>query len=83
MKNVDRAAVLRKTLQGPTRSGERARFLGRFSEMRRRALNGWMLARAPASPAESLHSRHGPRYYNFSYLCITCGLEKVGLVRQN
>ena len=36
---------------------------GAFSRMHR-ALDGWMLARAPASPAQSLH-HHGPRYSNF------------------
>ena len=41
-----------------------------------RALDGWMLARAPASPAQGLH-RYGPRYHNFPYFCVTCGLEKV------
>ena len=41
-----------------------------------------MLARAPASPAQGLH-RHGPRYFNFPYFCMTCGLEKLGLVDQN
>ena len=33
---------------------------GAFSGMDR-ALDGWMLARAPASPAQGLH-RHGPQY---------------------
>ena len=47
-----------------------------------RALDGWMLARAPASPAQSLH-HHGPRYFNFPYFCVMCGLEKLGLVDQN
>ena len=47
-----------------------------------RALDGWMLARAPASPAQSLH-HHGPRYLNFPYFCTMCGLEKLGLVDQN
>ena len=28
-----------------------------------RALDGWMLANAPASPAQDLH-HHGPRYFN-------------------
>ena len=46
------------------------------------ALNGWMLARAPASPAQGLH-HHGPRYFNFSYFCTMCGLEKLGLIDQN
>ena len=36
---------------------------GAFSRMHR-ALDGWMLARAPASPAQGLHP-HGPRYFNF------------------
>ena len=36
-----------------------------------RALDGWMLARAPASPAQGLH-HHGPRYFNFliSVQCV-------------
>ena len=54
---------------------------GDFSRMHR-ALDGWMLARVPASPAQGLH-HHGPRYFNFSYLCTKCGLEKPGLVNQN
>ena len=42
------------------------KILGAFSGMHR-ALDGWMLARAPASPAQGLH-RHGPRYFNFLIL---------------
>ena len=61
-------------------SGERARFVGLFSGMHR-ALDGWMLARAPASPAQSLH-HHGPRYFVFNYFYIICGLEILGLVDQ-
>ena len=53
---------------------------GAFSRMHR-ALDGWMLARAPASPAQGLH--HGPRYFNFSCFCTMCGLGKLGLVDQN
>ena len=52
-----------------------------FSGMRR-ALDGWMLARAPAPPAQGLH-HHGPRYFNFPYFCTMCGLEKLGLIDQN
>ena len=52
-----------------------------FSGMHR-ALDGWMLARAPASPAQGLH-HHGPRYFIFSYFCTMCGLEKLGLLAQN
>ena len=37
---------------------------GAFSRMLR-ALDGWMLARAPASPGQGLH-HHGPRYFIFS-----------------
>ena len=48
----------------------------------RGALDGWMLARAPASPAQGFH-HHGPRYFKFSYFCTMCGLEKLGLVDQN
>ena len=47
-----------------------------------RAFNGWMLARAPASPAQGLHN-HRPRYVIFSYFCTMCGFEKLGLVEQN
>ena len=47
-----------------------------------RALDGWMLARAPASPAQGLY-HHGPRYFKFPYFCTMCGLEKLGLVDQN
>ena len=64
-----------------TRSGERARFVGLFSRMHR-ALDGWMLARAPASPAQGLH-HHGPRYFIFSYFFKMCGLEKLGIVDRN
>ena len=53
---------------------------GALSRMHR-ALDGWMLARAPASPPQGLH-HHGPRYFNFSYFCTMCGLEKLGLVDQ-
>ena len=35
---------------------------GTFSGMHR-ALDGWMLARAPASPAQGFH-HHGPQYFN-------------------
>ena len=54
---------------------------GAFSRMHR-ALDGWMLARAPASPAQGLH-HHGPRYFNFPYFVQMCGLEKIGIVDQN
>ena len=36
---------------------------GTFSRMYR-ALDGWMLARVPAPPAQGLH-HHEPRYFNF------------------
>ena len=54
---------------------------GAFSRMHR-ALDGWMLARAPASPSQGLH-HHGPRYFTCSYFCTMCGLENLGLVDQN
>ena len=41
---------------------------GAFSRMHR-ALDGWMLARAPASPAQGLHHDE-PRYFNFAYFCM-------------
>ena len=54
---------------------------GAFSSMHR-VLGCWMLTRAPTSPAQGLHL-HGPRYFNFPYLCTMCGLEKLVLVDQN
>ena len=54
---------------------------GDFSRVHR-ALDGWMLARAPASPAQGLY-HHGPRYFIFPYFCTMRGLEKLGLVDQN
>ena len=63
-----------------TRSGERARFVGMFHGCR--ALDGWMLARARASPAQGLH-HHEPPYLNFPSFCTMCGLEKLGLIDQN
>ena len=39
---------------------------GAFSRMHR-ALDGWMLDRPPASPAQGHH--HGLRYFNFPYFC--------------
>ena len=64
--------------------GHRERRTGKireaFSRMHR-ALDGWMLARAPASPAQGLY-HHGPRYFIF-FFCTICGLQKLGLVAQN
>ena len=54
---------------------------GAFSGIRR-ALDGWMLARAPASPTQGLR-RHGSRDFNFPYFCMMCGLDQLGLVDQN
>ena len=52
-----------------------------FSRMHK-ALDGWMLARTPASPAQG-HHRHRPWDFNFPYFCMMCGLEKLGIVDQN
>ena len=52
-----------------------------FSRMHR-ALDGWMMARALASPAQGFH-HHGPRFFYLPYSCMTCGLEKLGLVDEN
>ena len=48
-----------------------------------RALDGWMLARGPASPAQGLQYHHGPRYSNFPQFSVMRGLEKFGSVDQN
>ena len=41
-----------------------------------------MLNREPASPSQGFN-HNGPRYFNFSYFCKMCGLEKLGRVDQN
>ena len=51
---------------------------GAFSGMHR-TLDDWMIAHAPAVPALDLH-HHGPRYFNFPYFCVMCGLGKQGLL---
>ena len=50
---------------------------GAFSRMHR-ALDGWMLVRAPASPAQGLH-HHGPRHFDFSYFCTSVALRNLDL----
>ena len=67
-------------LQGPSRSGERARFVGRFSGMHR-ALDGWMLDHAPASAAQDLYHLR-PQYFNFPCFCMTwcVALRNLGLL---
>ena len=54
---------------------------GAFSRMHR-GFEGWMLARAPALPAQGFH-HHRPRHFNFPYFCTMCDIEKLGLVDQN
>ena len=54
---------------------------GAFSG-KHRALDGWMLARAPASPAQGPH-HHVPRHFNFPFFCTMYGLVKLGIVDQN
>ena len=46
-----------------------AKIRGAFSRMYR-ALDGWMLACAPASPAQGLH-HHGPRFF-FGFFSVQC-----------
>ena len=50
---------------------------GAFSRMHR-ALDGWMLVRAPASPAQGLH-HHGPRYFNFPFFVRYVTLRNLEL----
>ena len=54
---------------------------GAFSRVHR-ALDDWMLGRAPASLAHGLH-HHGPRYFLFPYFCAMCDFKKLGLIDQN
>ena len=51
---------------------------GAFSRMHM-ALDGWMLARAPASPGQGLHHHDEPLYFSFPCFRTMCGLEKLGL----
>ena len=51
---------------------------GAFSGMHR-ALNDWMLARAPASPAQGLH-RYGPRYFGFPFSVRRVALRNLDLL---
>ena len=53
----------------PTRSRERGQDFKVVFRGCRRLLDGWMLARALASPAQGPH-RHGPRYNIFLYYCM-------------
>ena len=69
------------SLRGP-QGAHTGKTRGGFSRMHR-DLDGWMLARAPASPAQGLH-HHGPRYFNFSYFCTMCvALRNLDIVDQN
>ena len=51
---------------------------GAFSEMHR-TLDGWMLARAPAPPAQGLH-HHGPRHFNFFIFLQCVALRNLDLL---
>ena len=51
---------------------------GAFSRMHR-ALDDWMLARAPASPAQGLHHL-GPRYFNFLIFVRCVALKNLELL---
>ena len=53
---------------------------GAFSGMHR-ALDVWMLSRAPSLPAQGLH-HHGPRF-SISFFSTMCGLEKLDVLNQN
>ena len=56
----------------------RAKFMGIFLGMLK-ALDAWMLARAPASPAQGLHP-HGPRYFNFLIFVQCAALRNFNLL---
>ena len=51
---------------------------GAFSRMHR-ALDGWMLARAPASPAQVLRHQR-PRYFNFLIFLQCVALRNLDLM---
>ena len=52
---------------------------GDFSRIHR-ASDGWMLTRAPASPAQGLHQHHGPRYFNFLIFVRCVALRNLDLL---
>ena len=61
-----------------SRSDERSGFPGLFPGIYK-ALDGWMLARAPASPAQGLH-HHGPRwYYHFPHFSVWSDMRNLGV----
>ena len=70
---------LLSSYKGQQEAAKRQYLCGVVSRMHM-VLDGCMLARAPASPVQGLHQR-GPRYL-FFLICMTCGLEKFGLVDQ-
>ena len=46
-----------------------------------RALDGWMLTRPPASPAQGIHQHHhGSRYFNFRYFCMIVAVRNLALL---
>ena len=51
---------------------------GAFSGMHR-ALDSWMLARAPAPPAHDFH-HHGPLYFNFIIFLQCVALRNLDLL---
>ena len=51
---------------------------GAFSRMHR-TLDDWMLARAPASPAQGLH-RHGPQYFIIIIFVLCVALRNLYLL---
>ena len=65
-------------LRGPTRRAVNGQDSWDFSGIHR-ALDGWMLARAPASPAQGLHY-HEPRYFNFHISVRFVALRNLGLL---
>ena len=60
------------------RTGKIHGTLGLFLGMLK-ALDAWMLARAPASPAQGLH-HHGPRYFNFLIFVQCVALRNLNLL---
>ena len=63
--------------------GHKERLTGKicrgFSRMHR-ALDGWMLARAPALPAQGLHHHHGPQYSTFLIFVRCVALRNLDLL---
>ena len=76
-KNLISDHGLFSSYEGVNKERRMGKFRRAFSGMHR-ALDDWMLARAPASPAQGLHHHGWTSVFQFPYFYTMCGLEKLG-----